>query len=343
MRPKRLPKTAISTRRQTITAENNNQSAPILAFLIVNLIWGAANPIIKYTLDFVPPITFLFLRFLIVCIVLLPYIIFTNAQNKLHPKDLKNFFLLGLFSQTSLVITFIALDYTGVLDFVIIGIFASVLTIAAGHYFYKEKITSGLKAGMIIASIGTVIVMLEPLLSSNTNTDTLKRLFGNFLAVLYSFTWVIYTVWSKMSMGNRSTLLKKTLSFIHIKPMHQTYSPFMIIGVTFYVGLATVTPLALLEGFFSYEKLGFALAAISFRGILGILYMSLISSIVAYSLYQWALVEGKVSDSAIIAHAGIIFSFPVAYILLGEIPNLYMIIGGLLIAIGVIIAEKKNT
>jgi len=97
--------------------------------------------VIKYTLSYIPPLTFLFLRFLIVCIILLPYTIYEVQKVKVDPRDYFNFFLLGIFSQSSLALIFIALKYTTSIDNATIGILGAVLSIAAGSYFYKEKIS----------------------------------------------------------------------------------------------------------------------------------------------------------------------------------------------------------
>jgi len=44
--------------------------------LIATILWAAAGPVIKYTLRYIPPLTFLFLRFLIASVVMLPYAIY---------------------------------------------------------------------------------------------------------------------------------------------------------------------------------------------------------------------------------------------------------------------------
>ena len=78
---------------------------------------------------------------------------------------------------------------------------------------------------------------------------------------------------------------------------------------------------------------------IDIHGILGLLYMSLFSSIVAFILYQWALDKGRVSESAIFGYLGPVFSFPIAHLLLGEVPTTSLIISAVIVVIGVIIAE----
>jgi drug/metabolite transporter (DMT)-like permease len=304
------------------------------------LIWSAAGPVIKYTLDYIPPATFLFLRFLIISILLLPYTIFEINKQKVAIKDLTNFFLLGLFSQTSLILIFVALEYTTALDSAIISIIGGALTVYAGHYFYKEKVGFRTKIGLSIALLGTVIAILEPALSgTGNNIDISKRLMGNLIVLVNSFAWVIYVVWSKMSMGEPSKLLKKTLSFIHIKPMSKKYSPTLLVSITFYVGLITLIPLSFLELAGNPRVADFNIMNLDVNGWLGLLYMAIFSSMVAYMLHEWAIENGKITDSAIFSYLGPVFTFPIAFWLLKETPSAFLLTGGAMILAGVILAE----
>lgn len=312
-----------------------------LAFVVVTLIWGAANPVIKYTLAYFPPFTFLFVRLLIVCIILLPYIVLKLTENKINKKDYLNFFLLGLFAQSSIAIVFVALNYTTALDVTIISIVTGALTVYAGHYFYKEKVNSRLKLGMILTVIGTTVVIIEPIFAGIVDhTPILGRIFGNLLALIYHITWVVYVIWSKMSTTGKGTKeLKKTLDFIRLRPMTKPYSPTLIAVVCMYVGLFTTIPLALLEHFGVFGNNTFDLSSVPSQGIIGLLFMSIFSSIVAFILYQWALDNGRVSDSAIFNYLSPIFAFPVSYMLLGELPTTFLIAGAVVITAGVVIAE----
>jgi drug/metabolite transporter (DMT)-like permease len=311
-----------------------------IAIITTTLIWGAAGPVIKYTLRYIPPLTFLFLRFLIVCTILLPYLYLELKRVKINRKDYFNFFLLGLFSQAAIALIFLGLNYTTALDAAIIGVMGPLLSITAGHYFYKDKIDKNLKIGLLLSIIGTSLIVIEPALSGNSIGIIEKRLLGNFLIILYHLVWVVYVIWSKMSMGERSNLLKKTLSFVHLKPMTKKYSPTLITAVTFYIGLITLIPLAMLENFNTYSYSD--ILSIDPRGMVGLLYMALLSSIVAYMCYQHALEKLKVSEVAFFGYLGPIFTVPVAYILLGEIPNRIMLIGATFIVVGVYIAEKRR-
>ncbi len=311
-----------------------------LALLIANFIWGAAGPVIKLTLEYIPPFTFLFLRFLLVGIILLPYAVYKLHREPVDRKDIFNFVLLGLFSQSSIALVFVALKYTTVLDYTIISVLGSVLSVYAGHYFYKEKVSRQMTIGLIIASIGTLFIIMEPAFADNaSNIAISSRIFGNALGLIYGLAWLIYVIWSKFSMGERSKILKKSLSFVHIKPMVRKYSPSLIVTLSFYVGIVTLLPFAVLERMSTNGYPNFDLFALNPTAVFGLLFMVIFSSIIAYMLSQWAFEYAKVADTAIYSYLSTIFTFPFAFWLLGEVPNKYMLVGAAFIALGVILAE----
>ncbi len=313
------------------------------AFLGANLIWGAASAVIKYTLGYIPPFTFLYLRFLIVCVIVLPITIHQLKKEPVRKADYLNFFLLGLFSQTSLILPFVALKFTSVLDYTIIGVMASVLTVYAGHYFYKDRVNKGMKVGLALASLGTILIVLEPILWGDGDAGRVSdRILGNVLGLFYALTWVIYVIWTKFSMGGRSGALKKTLSFINIRPMAGKYSAATVVLLSFYVGLVTLVPLAIFENLNMSGESNFSLLNIDIKGTVGLLYMAVFSSIVAYWLSHWGLENAKVSDFAIFGYLAPVFALPFAYLILGELPNTLMLIGVAFIAAGVVVAEKNN-
>jgi len=312
--------------------------------LITTILWSAGGPVIKYTLSYIPPFTFLFLRFLIVCIILLPYTIYEVQKVKVDPRDYLNLFLLGVFSQSAIALIFVALKYTTVIDDATIGVLGSILSVAAGSYFYNEKISKNLKIGLVLSSIGTLIIVIEPLFTGLGKTEITGRIFGNILLLLYNFFWVVFIVWSKMDMGEESKLLKKTLSFVHIKPMRKNYPPTLITAISMFVGLFTIAPLSVFEmtGIFG-EINNFNIMEIDPKGIFGLFYMAIFSSIVAYALYQKAISMVRVSDLAFFHYLSPVFTIPFAYLLLKEIPTPLVIIGSVFIAIGIYIAEKNGS
>jgi drug/metabolite transporter (DMT)-like permease len=319
----------------------HSQHYAYLALLGATAIWGIAGPIIKLTLQYIPAISFLFIRFLIVCIVLLPLAILEIKKHKINTKDILNLTILGLLSQTGIILVFFGFKYTTALDAALISAAQPILAVAAGHYFYKERVSKLEEVGVLIATLGTLVVILEPLLiGGNTTADSIHRFFGNVLILSYQITWLAYIIWSKKVMGKRSALVTETTKKLHIKPLKKKYNPTILTTITFYVGLASLTPLVILESFGIFGSNTFSLESLTTTPLLGIIYMALFSSIVAYFLFQWGLDKAEVADTAIFTYLGPVFAFPAAFLLLGEVPSIYLLLGACIIATGVVIAEK---
>ncbi len=313
------------------------------ALFIANVIWAAAVPVIKLTLDYVPLFTFLFLRFLLVCLVLLPYVIMELKKHPVNTRDIPNLILLGLFGQSGIAFVFAGLKYATALDTAILGVITPILAIAAGHYFYKEKVSIYIKLGVVFATIGTLFIVLEPILTQNHSTvDPLLRLWGNILVIIYDITFLMYILWSKVSNGQTSRLVKRTLNFIHLKPMTGTYPTTLLTAITFYVALATFIPLFILENLGFFGPVNFSVQNLTTVPIFGIIYMAIFSSIVAYMLFVWALKASSIGDTAFFTYLGPVLTLPFAYVLLKEVPTPLTLIGTGITALGVIIAEKKK-
>lgn len=317
-----------------------------VAMLVTTVIWGIATVVIKITLNYIPPLTFLMIRFLIVALVLLPFVLLELKKNPIDKHDFLNVALLGIFGQTSLAFIFLGINYSTALDSAIIGVITPLLAIAAGHYFFKERINNFVRAGVIIATIGTIFVMLEPIFTDgNAVRPVGQRLLGNFWLMLNNLMFLLYIVWSKFSLGENTAFIKKRFHFFHLKPMRKKYSSVQITTLSFYVGLITLVPLALLEntGFFGAINPNFNLANLPLNAVLGILYMALLSSIVAYCLFEWSLKTLTVADSAIYTYLTPLFTFPFAYLILKELPTEITLLGCVVIFIGVVIAEHKKS
>lgn len=314
----------------------------LIGLFVANLIWAWAPPIIKATLEHIPLFAFLFYRFLLVCILLLPFLIYEIHKNPVDKRDWLNLLLLGLSGQASIVFIFWGLQYTTSLDTTIIGLIGPMLTITAGHYFFKESINSHIKIGLIIATIGAALVVFEPLIGQGLGTDVSagSRLFGNGLILLYNILFLLYVIWSKMSLAKHQELKKKELHFLHLKPFKKNYSSFFLSTITFYVALAVCIPLAIRE---YMQGNMYSITQLDLAGFMGLIYMAIFSSILAYIVFAWSLDKSTVGDTAFFSYLHPLMALPLAYILLGELPTQLNLIGCGIIFIGVIIAERKNT
>lgn len=315
----------------------------LYAILLSYVIWSAAGPVIKLTLDYVPVFTFLLYRFIIVGVILLPYTLIQLQQYQVHRQDIWKIVVLGIFSQTSLALIFFGFKYTNVLEGTIIGLLGPILAIFAGHHLYNEKVNNYVKLGLGVATLGTFVVFAEPILSAhNSNYEASLRLLGNFLILLYTLLFVFYILWSKMSLGITTRPLKKFMRIFHMQPMKRHYPSNLLMALAFYVGLATFIPLALLEQKGVFGGAPFLLSNLTVVPLLGILYMAVASSIIAYFAFEWGLTKIEVKETVIFSYMQPVFTVPFAYLLLNEVPSFYVLMGGLIIAFGVVIAELKK-
>ena len=313
------------------------------ALFIATAIWGVATSVIKLTLNDISLFSFLFYRYLVVCVIMLPIVFIEIKRNPIDFRDLPNLILLGLFGQSCIILIFVGIKYTSSIDAAILSVIGSVITLSAGHYFYHEKISRPLKIGIATALAGTIFVMLEPAITAKGfNVSTSLRVLGNFIVILYNFSFAAYIILSKRVMGQNSDNLKKTSKLLHIEPMKKAYSPLLHTGLTFYVALVTIIPFFLLESFgylgnSTVHTSNFGITAIS-----GIIYMAVFSSILAYYFFEWGLKNSHVFDTAIFGYLTPLFTLPASFLLLGERATAVAIAGAGIILIGVLIAEKHK-
>lgn len=332
--------------KKTRAHRESKSFAPYAALILATAIWAAALPVIKITLNDIPPFSFLLLRFLVVAVVMLPIMFFELKTTPIHRKDIKNLVLLGIFGQAALAFIFWGLKYTTAIDTALIGTAAPLITIFAGHYFYHEKVNNMVKFGVAIATLGTALIVFEPILGQQTIAgDAVQnhiglRMFGNVMVILYNVAFSIYIIFSKVIMGQLTKEVRGALKFFHVEPMKKEYSPTLITGVTFYVGLAAIIPFAIAENMGYFGVSGMDFSTLTWVPIAGILYMALLSSIVAYIAYEWGLKGAEATDSAIFGYLGTLFTIPFSLVMLGEIPTKAATFGAFVIAVGVVIAEK---
>jgi drug/metabolite transporter (DMT)-like permease len=316
---------------------------PHILILTTTVIWAGAGTVIKSTLNHVPISTFLFLRFFVVCILLLPYSIILVKQYQVSKNDLLNMLLVGLFTHGSLIFIFLAYKFTSVIDTTVIGIIGSILTVNAGRYFYSEKINKKMLTGLILSSLGTLVVILEPLFIGQNIEQGTSKLLGNIFALGYNILYVTSIIWMKISLGKSSYRTGRFLYRIHLKPMEKEYPSEMITIIGFFVGLLFYTPLAIVENLYLSKTTGFSVLQIGFSGVMGILYMAILSSIVAYIFFQKSLDHLSVAEVGFYNYLSPVIAAPIAFVFLGEIPTTLAILGSIFIACGVILAEFSSS
>jgi drug/metabolite transporter (DMT)-like permease len=305
--------------------------------LIATIIWSFATPLVKYALNDIDPVFFLFFRFGIVTLLCLPFLIKYFQKKKYTSYDWFNIILFSITGQVVLIIFFIGLDLTTATDSIIIGLLAPLVTIAAGHYFYRDRINLIKEIGIFLAFIGAILVIAEPLFSS-TNGTAKNRFLGNLLIssnIIIGTFWVVY---SKFLFGTNSIKLISFMKKVGIKLHKKKYDATEFNLLSFLVTFIFLIPFYL----YNFQDYNQKILNISTSSLAVILYMAIFSSIVAYILYIKAQAKLEVSEVSILSYLAPLFSLPASFFILGEIPSFFAIIGLIVIFLGVIITKSAD-
>ncbi len=191
--------------------------------------------------------------------------------------------------------------------------------VVGGAIFLKEKITRLETIGTAIAFLGSVIIVVQPILEGNI--FALKNTYGNLLVAASAVAFAAYC------------LLVRQFEF------KEKTDPLILTAIGFFAGFITIIP------FFLYEQLNFHQISIeflpNFQAWPGILYMSLLSSVVAYFTYNlgYSLIEA--SEATIFDYLKPVFAAPVAILWLGEKITPPFLLGAVIIALGVFLTEYR--
>ena len=295
-----------------------------LALTVVSAIWGIASVVIKYTVQFIPPFSFLTIRFVIASIILHFFVkkihksvgLWRTGKFKdLNKEDIKLFLAGVIGSSINLVLVFYAFKYTSSIEGTLILAAAPIFTIIGGFYFLKEKVTKKEFIGISITLVGFSLIVFKPLLEQSINFS--QDLLGNLIMIGAVFSWVAYVLVSKNIFNNKRS----------------NHSPTFITFVTFFSGAITLFPFGI------YEILTTQIDFI--KAIPGILYMTILSTVVAYTLFEYGVQKIEAGEAELFHYLQPVFTIPVAMIFLGEAFSMLYLIGGLIILIGLYIAERR--
>lgn len=284
---------------------------PILALIIANIIWGATPPIIKFSLENIPPMSLAFIRFLIASSILYPIV-----HKHIDYPDLKNKWLwvYAIGGVTiNIIFFFFALQKTSSINAPIIASAGPIFVLIGSAIFLREKIKRNAVWGMLISLIGVTIIIGQPLIEKGMD----REVTGNLMMIVATLGAVVSTIAGRKFLTPKNSL-----------------------GTTFwacFIGTISFLPFMLLE----YRSNPLWLANLDLRGWTGIIYGSLFSSLIAYSIYNWALSKLPAYKTSIFTYIDPVVAILIAMPLLGEKLTLPFIAGSVLVFVGILIAERR--
>lgn len=299
----------------------SRRTTAYLYMLLVSMIWGAAPAVIKFTLTDFPPLIFLTYRFFISSVIAILWIMLTHQKVPTKPRQWNDVFWYSFIGLTvALGLLFFGFDKTTSLAGNFLTALGPLAIIIASQIFLHERVTKSEWRGVTIALLGTLAIILSPLLSGGFG-DMLGMLEGNLLIV--------------------AAMIADAVAIILAKVSERSHVPGILLAhLSFIVAFLTIAPIAL--GVHGYEEILATILRAPLPAHLGVWFMALVSGTIAYSLRNRAVQAIEVSETAPFAYLLPLWGAPLSILWLGEKLTTPFIVGAIIIAIGVVIAERKR-
>ncbi|OGG23719.1 hypothetical protein A3A79_00740 [Candidatus Gottesmanbacteria bacterium RIFCSPLOWO2_01_FULL_43_11b] len=291
---------------------------------IVSIIWGVAAPVIKFTLHDFPPLIFLSYRFAISSIIAL--IVFSVTKERFSKKGKAVEGMIGyslLAVPVALGLLFFGFDKTTSLTGNVLTAMTPMATVIAGVLLLREHVTGIERTGLTLAFAGTLVIIFGPLWHDGLGTDTssLGSLEGNLLVI------------AAIIIDALSALLVKTTLRTGVSASSLTHLSFLI-------GFLAILPFALVTH--GLPQIMSTITSAPITAHLGVWYMAILSGTLAYWLRNQAIKSIEVSEAVVFTYLYPLWAAPLSVYWLGEKITTPFLLGGSIIAVGVIIAEHKK-
>ena len=291
------------------------QNIKAYIFLVLCTLFWAGNFIVGKVASLfeIPPFSLNFYRWLIAFIILFPFTYtkitenFHEIKKKIIPLSIMGFTSITIFNS----VVYYSLNFTQVLNGVLMISTIPVLIIFFSSCFTNEKIKINQILGVITSLIGVLIIItkfqLNTLLSLNLNK-------GDLWILVAMISWATYS--------------------IMVKEKKINLDPLALLQTLIFIGLIFLIP------FYLYELHNAQYLKLNIPVLLTVGYVVIFAGIGAYIFWIGAIKIIGPSQSGVFLHLMPVFSSLMAIFLLGERLANFHIFGALFILIGIIVSTK---
>lgn len=266
--------------------------------------------IAKFTLVEFPVGILAFIRFFLGFGLILPFLLTEKPRVRYIQKDWLILAVTGICIVTFHILLFFeGVKLTSAIDASVLTMLVPILSVVGAWWWLKEKVYVVNIIGVLTGLFGAVAIVGLPLLA--VDALDLRVFIGNLMIVGSNVFFVIGAIVSK-----------KLLSH---------YSPLALVGAIFLVGAITFLPLGVME----WIQNPMWVANVSIVGIFGVIFMTLLSSISAFFLYEWSVNKLGVIKSDLFGYFQPAVAATLAVPLLGERISYSFIVGACLVVLGV--------
>ena len=278
-------------------------------------IWGGMYVVSKYVLDFIPPLTLVWLRFIIAFVVLYGILKLAEKKQKkkvtIRKKDWLLFAWIGFIGYfISITCQFIGTKLSDAHTGSLVTSATPAFMVIFAALILKEKLTARRLLSTIIATIGVIIVI-------GWDIEIGSYFIGTIILVGAAITWALLSIYVKIASIQFSSLVITTYAI--------------------FFSLFFITP------FMIWELQAASIGTVNTYVILGVLYLGIVSTAGAFFLWNKGLELMDASIGSLFFFFQPIVGSLLGWLLLNETLSSNFFIGGILIICSVFITtfEKK--
>ncbi|HFJ9422307.1 MULTISPECIES: DMT family transporter [Bacillus cereus group] len=278
-------------------------------------IWGGMYVVSKYVLDFIPPLTLVWLRFIIAFVVLYMILKITEKKQKktvtIRKKDWLLFAWIGFIGYfISITCQFIGTKLSDAHTGSLVTSATPAFMVIFAAIILKEKLTARRLLSTIIATIGVIIVI-------GWDIEIGSYFIGTIILVGAAITWALLSIYVKIASARFSSLVITTYAI--------------------FFSLFFITP------FMVWEFQSNPIEHMNLYVVLGVLYLGIVSTAGAFFLWNKGLELMDASIGSLFFFFQPIVGSLLGWLLLNETLSSNFFIGGILIICSVFITtfERK--
>jgi drug/metabolite transporter (DMT)-like permease len=286
---------------------------PYLLLSITAFGWAGNAIVGRLAAGHIPPVTLAFLRWGLACLIVLPFawkhLVRDWPAIRSHFGILLALSLTGISIFTSL--QYWALEYTQALNTLLLQSAGPLFVAVWSLLLLGVRVTLAQAGGMLLSLVGVLVILLHGDLTA------LSAIAFNKGDLIFTVALAIFGMYSVLSLRRPAI---HSLSFL---------------AFTFGCGAACLVPLLV------WEMLSRPLMRLDTANLLTLFYVPIFPSTLAYLCYNRGVQLIGANRAAPIFHVVPAFGAVMAIVFLGERPQLFHVIGFVLVLTGVFVASRK--
>jgi drug/metabolite transporter (DMT)-like permease len=184
-----------------------------------------------------------------------------------------------------------------------------IMVLILSSLWLRERPTFLKITGVLLGFLGVLLVLFDK--GIHLSPDTLR---GDLLLLAAVFTWALYTIQAKKLLRRYSTL--------------EVTAYALILGSVLFLPVGV--PGAIRQDY----------SLITRTGVASLVFLAIMTSVVAYLVWSWALSKLEASKVAVISNLQPILSALLSWMILGEAITLRFVAGAAVVLAGVFLTEK---